>query len=567
MAGGTALQTGSMRLAVLGKLGSGGMATVLLGRIEDDPTRLVAIKRMHRHLLLDGDTLRMFLDEIWMTERLDHPNLVRLVGWGVDQDGPYLVTELVRGASLGTLARLAHADGEALPHTVVAHVAAEVARGLAAAHALEGADGTSLGLVHRDLTPSNVLIGFDGAVKVSDFGVAKATKKIGHTKTGMLVGKRMYLAPEYIRGDSIDARCDLFSIGMMMYVLIAGEPPFTGLDANMLLRAMALENAPAIATKAEVNGELGEIVDCLVANDPAHRLSSAEELADTLDDWLARRGHTADQEREQMSEFAKRHGQAADGQVKKLLSGVQSESTPVKVITASSGRSSSPSSSGASDTFVTAPTARAETPPSLLERDVPPEQQRARDTRVVARPGETPAPTSAPQTRPSKPPESVTRPSAPPPASAVPPTVQAAPTPAQAATMQSEAPLLQRLSEAPAAPSAGAGASNRVWLIVAGATLIGALGGAGLMALAADDDPKPVPRAQPTTEPFPEPPPPEKTGVVEHPTPIPPPVGTSAKPPPPPPPPPAPPPVPRKPRKPRKSCTPTDFDYPQCLKR
>jgi hypothetical protein len=292
---------------MLGQLASGGMGTVWLAHVEGHPDWLVAVKRMHAHLARDGEFLSMFLDEIWMTGALEHPNVVALVGWGVDKRGPYFVAEMVEGSSLAALHRAGRAEGEPMPEELVAYVGSRIARGLHAAHTLVGDDGERLNIVHRDLTPSNVLVGFDGAVKITDFGVAKASQKITKTEVGILKGKVHYMAPEYVRGDPLDARSDLYSLGVLMYELCAGDRPLAGVPEIALLKKIASEPAPPL-TSPGVDPALAGLIDTLRSMKPEDRGASSEEVAERLEGWLAGRAATLEACRERLAAYAAKHG-------------------------------------------------------------------------------------------------------------------------------------------------------------------------------------------------------------------------------------------------------------------
>jgi len=300
------LQTGTPKLVVLGRLASGGMGTVSLARTEEG--HRVAVKRMHTHLAEDSHFLRMFLDEIWLTGALRHDNVVRLVGWGVDDGGPYFATEFVLGAGLGELLARARGAGESLPHELVAYIGARMAEGLHAAHSLCGPDGESLGIVHRDVTPSNVLIGFDGSIKLTDFGVAKAAQKSTRSRTGMLKGKLSYMAPEYADGRGVDGRSDLYSLGVVLFQLLSGQRPFSG-DTDMeLLRKIVDRTPPTITSLVPtIHEDLAAIVDRLLAKRPEARGRDAMHVATELDGWLLLQGHPSSTLRARLAAYVGRH--------------------------------------------------------------------------------------------------------------------------------------------------------------------------------------------------------------------------------------------------------------------
>src|SRR5690606_28131843 len=172
------------------------------------------------------DVVSMFGGEAWRTSQSGSPHVVRVAACAEDARGLFLACELVQGVSLGRLMSEARARGEAFTERTVAFIGSQVCAGLAAAHDLRDPEGQPLGLVHRDLTPGNVLVGFDGVVKIADFGIAKAERRVtAATQMGVLKGKPSYVAPEQVRGGPIDARADLFALGIVLFELLAGRRP------------------------------------------------------------------------------------------------------------------------------------------------------------------------------------------------------------------------------------------------------------------------------------------------------------------------------------------------------
>lgn len=292
---------------VLGELESGGMGTVWLAHIQGYPDQLLALKRMHKHLAKEGEFVNMFLDEIWLTGALHHPNVVGLVGWGIDREGPYFATDFVLGDSLSGVRKKGASANEPLPQELVAFLAAKVARGLDAAFTLLGDDGQPLEIVHRDLTPSNVLIGLDGSVRISDFGVAKAARKIVKTATGILKGKLHYMSPEYVLGEELDVRSDLYSVGVLMFELVTGHRPFNEEGDYQLLHKVATEDQPPVADHAEIDAALGATVDRLRSRKPDDRFVSAAALAEWLEAWLSDRGHALEDCEQSLSAYVTKH--------------------------------------------------------------------------------------------------------------------------------------------------------------------------------------------------------------------------------------------------------------------
>ena len=211
---------GALPFEVLAEIAVGATARVDLCRVLGPHSRagqLLAVKRLHPHIAEDPTFANQFFDEAWMTASLKHPNVVEVAGWGQDDQGTYLAVELVQGVSLIRLMKTIFDTGEAFTERMVVYLASGIGRGLAAAHALRAPNGELLNLVHRDLTPANVLLGFNGEVKIADFGLAKAKQRLTKTLTGMRKGEPTYMAPEQARADAIDARADLFSFGVLLF--------------------------------------------------------------------------------------------------------------------------------------------------------------------------------------------------------------------------------------------------------------------------------------------------------------------------------------------------------------
>jgi hypothetical protein len=262
----------------------------------------------------------MFRDEIWLTQGLHHPNVVELVGWGEDEDGPYLVMELVDGAPLAEITYRAKRKGRRLPDELVAYIAARVADGLHAAHTLTGADGRPLGIVHRDITPSNVLIGFDGSIKITDFGIAKAAASGHHTRTGVVKGKVEYMSPEHALRRPVDGRSDLYSLGVVLFEVLRGDPPIHGGSDLDLLKRVAYEPLPPLTSVVpDTNPELAQLIDRLLAKNADDRPADGASVARELDAWLEARRLRPRAIRAKLAEHAERFGAARRRRVQKLL--------------------------------------------------------------------------------------------------------------------------------------------------------------------------------------------------------------------------------------------------------
>ncbi len=269
------------------ELARGGMGRVDVAlRVEGGFRRLVAIKRLLPVYRDDAGFREMFLEEARIAGLLRHPNIVSVSDLGVDEDGPYLVMDFVEGPSLAAVVRHAARRSALLPIQFCLRVARAVARGLHAAHELRGTDGTPLGLVHRDITPQNILLSYDGEVRVADFGIAKALGRGSKTETGVLKGKLSYMSPEQLRFREPDRRSDLFALGIVLFEMLSTERLYAA-EGRRSARRILDEPPPDILDfRDDVPAPLVELLFDLLAKDPEQRPSSAEACERRLDDLL-----------------------------------------------------------------------------------------------------------------------------------------------------------------------------------------------------------------------------------------------------------------------------------------
>jgi serine/threonine-protein kinase len=200
------------------------MAEILLGRLVGPSgfERLVVIKRIFKHLAKDPEFVAMFLDEARTVARINHPNVVQVYELGKDGDDLFLTMEYLEGESVSGLLRRLWANGRTLPPLLAAHLVAEACKGLQVAHDLVDEDGVPLDLVHRDVSPQNLFVTYDGAVKVLDFGIAKLANRDTKTEPGQIKGKFAYMSPEQCAGKNLDRRSDVFSLGIVLYEMLTG---------------------------------------------------------------------------------------------------------------------------------------------------------------------------------------------------------------------------------------------------------------------------------------------------------------------------------------------------------
>ncbi|MCY1020006.1 protein kinase domain-containing protein [Pyxidicoccus sp. MSG2] len=275
------------RYRLSARIATGGMAEVYLGRrIDEDGTRgpAVAVKRLMPHLASDRRVVQMFLNEARITAQVHHPNVVTILELGMEGTEPFIAMELLEGRSFAELRQEAAEHGQRVPLGITLRVLVDACRGLDAAHRVVDEGGRPLRIVHRDFTPDNIHVGVNGAVKVIDFGIAKADALGSGTEPGVLKGKFFYMSPEMIAGKQVDHRADLFAAGVMLYEQLCGRRPFTGLTAEEVLGRIA-EGRPKPPTAFDPSVPAALELVCLtaLARDPAARFDSLESFIDAME--------------------------------------------------------------------------------------------------------------------------------------------------------------------------------------------------------------------------------------------------------------------------------------------
>lgn len=229
------------RYALFEEIARGGMAAVHFGRLMGPVgfSRTVAIKRMHAHCARDPEFVIMFLEEARMAARIRHPNVVPTLDVVALDSEVFLVMDFVQGATLSHLVRQAKLAGETMPLPVLASVLVGALLGLHAAHDVTDEQGTPLNLVHRDVSPQNIIVGTDGVARVLDFGVAKALGNVSHTRDGMLKGKLRYMSPEHVQGLDLTRQADLWAIGVVLWEAITQRKMFNAAnDADAVMQVL-----------------------------------------------------------------------------------------------------------------------------------------------------------------------------------------------------------------------------------------------------------------------------------------------------------------------------------------
>ncbi|MDB4935773.1 MAG: Protein kinase [Labilithrix sp.] len=291
------------RYELLTPIGRGGMAIVWAARLRGTHgfSKIVALKTMLPALSSDPRFEKMFLGEAAIAARIEHPNVCEILDLGEDRGIVYLVMEWIDGEPLSRLLSLSLAAGRAIPAGIVARIGAQAARGLHAAHAQKTDTGEPCAVIHRDVSPQNILVTCDGLVKIVDFGVARAAERSDHTTaTGFIKGKVAYLAPEQIESREIDVRVDVFALGVVLHELLGGEHPFRGeTDLATLLAIASPDPAPALPDTDACPAPLRAIIARALEKDANKRYASMKELAAALEAFAA----DADAEQDAVAAF------------------------------------------------------------------------------------------------------------------------------------------------------------------------------------------------------------------------------------------------------------------------
>jgi serine/threonine-protein kinase len=275
------------RYALYGKLASGGMATVHFGRLLGPAgfSRTVAIKRLHPQFAKDPEFVAMFLDEARLAARIQHPNVVATVDVVALQEELFLVMDYIRGESFSRLMRASRKREIDVPLGVISSIIVGMLHGLHAAHEARDERGQPLSVVHRDVSPQNVLVGVDGVARVLDFGVAKAAARIQITRDGQMKGKLSYMSPEQLQGKIVDRRTDIFAAGIVLWEALTGRRLFDAEEAAEILRMIVNEEIPPpSAVVPSIARGVDEIVMRALSRDLGTRYETARQFAIALEE-------------------------------------------------------------------------------------------------------------------------------------------------------------------------------------------------------------------------------------------------------------------------------------------
>lgn len=284
--------------AILRRLAVGGMAEVFIGKAGGVSgfEKLVALKLIHPTHAEDDTFINMLIDEAKITVRLNHANIVQTFDLGCTAGKYYIVMEYVDGADLSKIIQQSKKQNKAIPLEIAAYIVAEVCKGLDHAHRKKGDDGKPLGIIHRDISPHNVLLSFEGEVKLADFGIAKAALRHAQTQAGAIKGKYFYMSPEQAWGDTLDGRSDVFAAGILLYELITAEPAYPDVSLAELIDKVRNAHIPDIRQKRKhVPDALAQVIGRALAKDPKERFSTAGAFAEALLRFVYSQNHVSEQ--------------------------------------------------------------------------------------------------------------------------------------------------------------------------------------------------------------------------------------------------------------------------------
>lgn len=269
------------------KLAEGGMAQVWIAR-ESGLSRLVVVKYILPVFSQNEEFRRMLIDEAKTAGQLNHANIVQIYELGRVGDSYFIAMELIDGENLTSIFQACKTQRRSIPLPIAARIMADACRGLHHAHARKNHHGRPLGIVHRDLSPQNIMVTYEGVVKVVDFGIAKATDRLSSTRVGVLKGKPKYMSPEQVRGVPLDHRSDIFSAGTLLYELCTGVPTFDADVAALLLLVSECKFPRPSVVDPEISPQLEAVILRALAPNPEDRFADANEMRLALEESAAR---------------------------------------------------------------------------------------------------------------------------------------------------------------------------------------------------------------------------------------------------------------------------------------
>ncbi len=277
------------KYTLLARIGIGGMAEIRIARQRGVQgfERVVVIKRILDSLGNDEHFVEMFLDEGRVAAELSHPNIVQIIDLGESEGVYFMVMEYLHGEDLAIVARAAKAAGQPVPLSYAVSLIARACEGLAHAHSRKAIDGSSLNIIHRDISPQNIFVTYDGQVKLLDFGIAKAVNRTSQTGQGQVKGKFGYMSPQQIAGDEVTQAADVWAMGVVMFELLSRSRLFTEKDHLRLAKLMLEGELPTLRSRSpEVPPEVEAIVAKALSRPLEGRYPTAKEMSEALNGWL-----------------------------------------------------------------------------------------------------------------------------------------------------------------------------------------------------------------------------------------------------------------------------------------
>jgi serine/threonine-protein kinase len=277
------------RYQLLLEMARGGMAALYLARLRGPERfeKLLVVKLIHEHLATEDEFIQMFLDEARITAMIQHPNVATVHEMGIEEGTYYLAIEYIHGQNFRDVLRSAARNPDVLHWSHAVQITSEAAAGLHAAHELVGSDGSPLGVVHRDVSPANILVSYGGDVKLIDFGIAYAAERLTQTRTGTVKGKAAYMSPEHVCGNPLDRRSDIFSLGTVLYEAVTMRRLFRAdNEAATLLRVRDCVVPPPRKSNPDLPVELEKILLKALAPERDDRFATAGEFSEELQQLL-----------------------------------------------------------------------------------------------------------------------------------------------------------------------------------------------------------------------------------------------------------------------------------------
>ena len=273
---------------IINKIATGGMAEVFRAKITGEMgfEKLLVIKKVLPHLAAEDQWITHFIDEAKLAALLQHENIIHIYDFGKIDNCWFLAMEYLSGKDLKDVFIKSAAEKNHITLENILHIIIKICDGLDYAHTLKSLKGNPLNIIHRDISPQNICITFDGKVKIIDFGIAKAAERSVHTQTGIIKGKLAYMSPEQASGKAIDNRSDIFPVGIILYELLTGKRMYKGEVSEILLKVVQADYEPAANIIKDCPTELLEIIDKALAKEPDDRYQTAGEMCAALEEFM-----------------------------------------------------------------------------------------------------------------------------------------------------------------------------------------------------------------------------------------------------------------------------------------